>query len=86
VTPTLSAEAHDPLRRTCGFSDCARPIAKAWIEETIRDLDETETTGRALPFLKFLPDRNVLLRVVTPASGPEDVTTAYFEGTKPCTR
>ncbi|HEY2068952.1 MAG TPA: DUF4258 domain-containing protein [Rhizomicrobium sp.] len=61
-----------------------RSIAKAWIEDTIRNPDETEAKGSRRSFLKRLPGRHVMLRVVTALHDPEYVITAYFDRTKPC--
>jgi hypothetical protein len=61
-----------------------RGIAKRWIEEAIANPDETETMGGRQSFLKRLPGRYVMLRVVTARSDPEYVITAYFDRTKPC--
>ena len=61
-----------------------RGIAKAWVEATIRVPDETETSERSRSFLKCLPGRHVMLRVVTALHDPEYVITAYFDRTKPC--
>jgi Domain of unknown function (DUF4258) len=61
-----------------------RGIDKAWVEETIRNPDLTETKGGRLSRLKCLRGRHVMLRVVTPASDPDYVITAYFDRTKPC--
>ena len=61
-----------------------RGISKVWVEETIADPHETETTGNRRSFLKCLPGRHVMLRVVTARTDPEYVITAYFDRTKPC--
>jgi hypothetical protein len=61
-----------------------RGITKAWIEETILNPDETETKATRRSFLKRLPGRHVMLRVVTALDDPEYVVTAYFDRTKPC--
>jgi Domain of unknown function (DUF4258) len=61
-----------------------RGIAKAWVEETILNPDETETKDKRQSFLKCLPGRHVMLRVVTARRDPEFVITAYFDRTKPC--
>jgi hypothetical protein len=61
-----------------------RAIVKPWIEETILSPDETETKGNRRSFLKRLPGRHVMLRVVTARHDPEYVITAYFDRTKPC--
>jgi hypothetical protein len=61
-----------------------RGIAKAWIEDAILNPDETETKGGRQSFLKRLPGRHVMLRVVTAREDPEYVVTAYFDRTKPC--
>ena len=61
-----------------------RGIAKALIEETIRNPDNTETKGNRQSFLKCLPGWHVMLRVVTARSDPEYVITAYFDRTRPC--
>jgi hypothetical protein len=66
------------------FQIARRDIDKVWIEETIRNPDETETKGSRRSFLKRLPSRRVMLRVVTPANDPEFVITAYFDRTRPC--
>jgi hypothetical protein len=62
-----------------------RGIAKSWVEETIRDSDATETKSGRRSFLKCLPGRRVMLRVVTSLNDPDYVITAYFDRTKPCT-
>ena len=62
-----------------------RSITKAWIEDTILNPDETVTKGNRRSFLKCLPGRHVMLRVVTAWHDPEYVITAYFDRTKPCT-
>lgn len=67
------------------FQIARRDIEKAWIEETLRNPDATEVGDRRKSFLKCLPGRHVMLRVVTPADDPEYVVTAYFDRTKPCT-
>jgi hypothetical protein len=61
-----------------------RGIAKAWIEETIQNPDETGINGNRQSFLKCLPGRHVMLRVVTARHDPEYVITAYFDRTKLC--
>jgi len=61
-----------------------RKIAKAWVEDAILNPDETETTGNRQSFLKRLPGRHVMLRVVTARYDPEYVITAYFDRTRPC--
>jgi len=62
-----------------------RGIAKEWVEEALINPDETETKGNRRSFLKRLPDRHVMLRVVTSRLDPEYVITAYFDRTRPCT-
>jgi hypothetical protein len=61
-----------------------RDIEKAWVEETVRNPDATEITSRRRSYLKCLPGRHVMLRVVTPQDDPEYVVTAYFDRKKPC--
>jgi hypothetical protein len=61
-----------------------RSISKVWVEETIRDPDLSETHGNRMSFLKCLPGRRVMLRVVTALQDREYVITAYFDRTKPC--
>ncbi len=61
-----------------------RGIAKEWVEDTILHPDEVETRGNRRSFLKRLPARHVMLRVVTAANDPEYVIAAYFDRTKPC--
>ena len=61
-----------------------RGIAKASIEETILRPDATETKSGRRSFLKCLPGRHVMLRVVTPVHDPEYIIAAYFDRTKPC--
>ena len=61
-----------------------RRIAKEWVEDAILNPDETEARGTRRSFLKRLPGRHVMLRVVTARSDPEYVITAYFDRTKPC--
>jgi hypothetical protein len=66
------------------FQIARRSIEKTWIEETIRHPDATETHSTRRSFLKCLPGRHVMLRVVTSLHDPEHVITAYFDRTKPC--
>jgi len=66
------------------FQLTRRGIDKASVEETIRNPDATETEGHRRSYLKCLPGRHVMLRVVVPANDPEFVITAYFDRTKPC--
>jgi hypothetical protein len=66
------------------FQISRRGIEKAWIEETLQRPDVTERHTRRQSFLKCLPRRHVMLRVVTPVDDPEFVITAYFDRTKPC--
>jgi hypothetical protein len=61
-----------------------RGVAKEWIEDAILNPDETETKGTRRSFLKCLPGRHVMLRVVTSRANTEYVITAYFDRTKPC--
>ncbi len=61
-----------------------RGILKKWVEETILNPDETETRGNRHSYLKCLPDRHVMPRVVAAAYDPEYVITAYFDRKKPC--
>jgi len=61
-----------------------RGIDKKWVEETIKNPDTKETANNRLSFLKCLPGRHVMLRVVTPVHDPDYVITAYFDRTKPC--
>ena len=61
-----------------------RNILRAWVEEVLACPDATETKGHRRSFLKCLPGRGVMLRVVTPLRDPEYVITAYFDRTKPC--
>jgi hypothetical protein len=67
------------------FQIARRNIDRSWIEQTIRSPDETETRSGLRSYLKCLPGRHIMLRVVTPARDPEYVITAYFDRTKPCT-
>jgi hypothetical protein len=66
------------------FRSNAGGIAKEWVEDTILNPDETETKGGRQSFLKRLPGRHVMLRVVTARADPKYVITAYFDRTKPC--
>lgn len=66
------------------FEMARRRIAREWVEETIRSPDATETRGRRLSYLKCLPGRRIMLRVVTPLADPEYVVTAYFDRRRPC--
>ena len=67
------------------FQLTRRGIDKILVEETIRNPDTTETDGHRLSYLKCLPGRHVMLRVVVAQNDPEFVITAYFDRTKPCT-
>ncbi|MBV1699929.1 MAG: DUF4258 domain-containing protein [Hyphomicrobiales bacterium] len=66
------------------FQIARRGIAKEWIEETLHSPDETEVWAGRRSFLKRLPGRHVMLRVVTARDDPEYVITVYFDRTKPC--
>jgi Domain of unknown function (DUF4258) len=66
------------------FQLARRGIEKALVEETIQNPDATETDNHRLSYLKCLPGRHVMLRVVVPVNDPEFVVTAYFDRTKPC--
>jgi hypothetical protein len=66
------------------FQIIRRGIAKEWVEETVLRPDETEIKSGRRSFLKRLPGRHVMLRVVTARDDPEYVITAYFDRTKPC--
>jgi len=66
------------------FQLARREIDKAWVEETIRNSDLTETKGRRFSHLKCLPGRHVMLRVATSATDRDYVITAYFDRAKPC--
>jgi hypothetical protein len=61
-----------------------RRIAKDWDEETLRKPDSTETKGNRRSFLRCIPGRRIMLRVVTPLHDQHYVVTAYFDRTKPC--
>ena len=66
------------------FQIARRRIAKEWIEETLRYPDATEVWAGRQSFLKCLPGRHVMLRVVTARNDPEYVITAYFDRKQPC--
>ena len=66
------------------FQIARRDIDRAWIEATLAAPDEVETSGRRRSFLKCLPGRRVMLRVVTPIDDPSLVITAYFDRTRSC--
>jgi hypothetical protein len=66
------------------FQIARRAIAKEWIEEALRSPDETEDKSGRRSFLKRLPGRHVMLRVVTARNDPDYVITAYFDRTRPC--
>jgi Domain of unknown function (DUF4258) len=66
------------------FQLMRRGIDKASVEQTIRNPDTTETKGYRRSYLKCLPGRHVMLRVVVPINDPEFVITVYFDRTKPC--
>jgi hypothetical protein len=66
------------------FQLARRGIDKEWIEATLLGPDETDTKGNRRSFLKCLPGRHVMLRVVTARHDPEYVITVYFDRTRPC--
>lgn len=66
------------------FQLARRNIEKAWVEATLLNPDTTEIKGNRRSFLKCLPGRHVMLRVVTALHDSEYVITAYFDRTKPC--
>lgn len=66
------------------FQIIRRGINKASVEETLREPDLIEAAGLRRSYLKCLPGRRVMLRVVTPAAEPDFVITAYYDRTKPC--
>lgn len=61
-----------------------RKIPTVWIELALREPDERESRGDKLSFLKRLPGRAEMLRVVTRADEPGYVITAYFDRRRPC--
>jgi hypothetical protein len=61
-----------------------RRIAKQWVEATIENPDETERKGPRQSFLRCLPGRKFMLRVVTPVQDSGYVVTAYFDRRRPC--
>jgi hypothetical protein len=67
------------------FQIARRKIEKAWIEAVLRQPDAVEAGDKRQSFLKCLPGRHVMLRVVTPLHDQEYVITAYFDRTRPCT-
>jgi hypothetical protein len=66
------------------FQIARRNIPKSSVEVVLRDPDAVEVTGSRRSFFKCLPDRHVMLRVVTPLNDPDYVITAYFDRTRPC--
>jgi hypothetical protein len=66
------------------FQLARRKIEKVWVEEALRNPDEIEVKDGRRSFLKCLPHRRVMLRVVTPLHEPGLVITAYFDRRKPC--
>lgn len=66
------------------FQIARRGISREWIEEVLLHPDETETKSGRRSFLKCLPGRHVMLRVVTARNDPEYVITAYFDRTRAC--
>ena len=61
-----------------------RRIAKEWVEQALGNPDETETKGSRRSFLRCLPDRKFMLRVVTPLHDSGYVITAYFDRRRRC--
>jgi hypothetical protein len=66
------------------FQLARRNIDKALAETTLREPDATEIKGNKRSFLKCLPGRHVMLRIVTSAYDPKYVITAYFDRKKSC--
>ena len=48
-----------------GFQLERREISKDWVEETLRSPEVTETKGGRKSFLRCIPGRRIMLRVVT---------------------
>ena len=61
-----------------------RGISQLDAEETIRSPDQIEAGTARVSYLKCLPGRRVMLRVVASVIDPEYVITAYFDRRKPC--
>ena len=63
-----------------------RGIEKEWVETTLLEYDEIEVHKEAhrKSFLKCLPDRHIMLRVIVPDYNDEYVISAYFDRRKPC--
>lgn len=61
-----------------------RAISRDDVEATIGMPDAVETGSTRLSYLKSLPGRRFMLRVVTSLIDPEYVITAYFDRRKPC--
>ena len=53
------------------FQIARRSIPKLAVEAVLRDPDTVEATGTRRSFLKCLPGRHVMLRVVTPLNDPD---------------
>jgi uncharacterized protein DUF4258 len=66
------------------FQISRRGIDKAWVEDTLRNPDLVETKGSRRSHFKCLAGWRIMLRVVTAASDPEYVITAYFDRKRPC--
>ena len=66
------------------FQIARRNIDKAWVEAVLRSPDTVEKGKTRQSFLKCLPGRHVMLRVVTALTDPDYVITAYFDRTRPC--
>ncbi len=66
------------------FQIARRGIEKQWVEDALRDPDETSITGNRMSHYKCLPMRTIMLRVVTPIDDTEYVITAYFDRRMPC--
>jgi len=66
------------------FQIARRKIDKAWIEAVLHDPDTVEKGRTRQSFLKCLPGRHVMLRVVTPLNDPEYVISAFFDRTRSC--
>jgi hypothetical protein len=61
-----------------------RRIAKEWVEQAINAPEAVERKGVRQSFLRCLPGRKFMLRVVTPVHDSGYVITAYFDRRRPC--
>ena len=77
----LRAAGGSPDNERLGMERLTEELGLVRYDEHADQIEQAQTRRS---FLKCLPGRRVMRRVVTPDADPDFVITAYFDRTKPC--